>query len=120
MTSSSISNCGEMKRRLNVEDAQGNAAASSWGLPDKVLTACCTGPLHAAPPAARPSWACLVQELGPTRLLAAVVCVHTLAVMSLQVVDKALAASAAGMATLQSSAAAAATALLAAHLHDAR
>ena len=40
--------------------------------------------------------------------------------VSQEVVDKALAASAAGMATLQSSAAAAATALLASHLHDAR
>jgi hypothetical protein len=77
-------------------------------------------PLYAAPALPRPSWACLAQELGPARLLAAVVCTHTLAVVSLQVVDKALSASAPAMATLQSSAVAAATALFAAHLREAR
>jgi hypothetical protein len=113
-----------MKRRLP-EDA-GSAPAStsiSFGPSDKLLAARCALPLvspTAAAHPARPAWACLAQELGPTRLLAAVVCVHSLAVVSLQVVDKALAATAAGMATVQASAAAAATALLAAHLRDPR
>ena len=114
-----------MKRRLP-EDAGAAAAApasASWGPPDKLLAARCALPLFspsAAAHPARPAWACLAQELGPTRLLAAVVCIHSLAVVSLQVVDKALAATAAGMAAVQASAAAAATALLAAHLRDPR
>ena len=90
------------------------------GAPTKEATARCTLPLLAAPALPRPPWACLSHELGPARLLAAVVCTHSLAVVSLQVVDKALSASAPAMATLQSSAVAAATALFAAHLRDAR
>ncbi len=103
-----------MKRRAHCMYEEGSSHLT------KESTSRCAEPLYSAPALPRPSWACLAQELGPARLLAAVVCTHTLAVVSLQVVDKALSASAPAMATLQSSAVAAATALFAAHLREAR
>ena len=98
-----------MKRRLDQHPSQEVTKDSVHASAEPLF-------LRPAPPC--PRWACLAQDLGATRFLAAVVCVDTLAICSLQVVDKALSASAAGMDSLRASASAAATALFAAYLQD--
>lgn len=98
-----------MKRRLGdctgSDGGGGRPAGSSQypaeALPQPLLSWTC------------PRWAFLLQELSPSRFVAASVCTDSLALVSLQVVDRAISASAMGMEVLKSSAVSSATALFA-------
>ena len=96
-----------MKRRLgDCSDGGGRRPAGSSqypaeALPQPLLSWTC------------PRWAFLLQELSPSRFVAASVCTDSLALVSLQVVDRAISASAMGMEVLKSSAVSSATALFA-------
>jgi hypothetical protein len=107
----------EMKRRLPHVSTSSSPSEEVVSKTTAYTSLYCE-PQPQRPVYARPNWTLYAEPLGPTRYLAAVICVDTLALCSLQLVDRVLSASPAAFDCVRASAVAAATALFAGHFQD--
>ena len=106
-----------MKRRLHQSSTSSSPSEEVVSTSTAYTSLYCE-PQPQRPVYTRPSWTLYAEPLGPTRYLAAVICVDTLALCSLQLVDRALSTTPMAIDCVRAAAVAAATALFAAHFQD--